>query len=75
MFAIQRFGTHRVGVLFGPIVIVWFFAIAALGLLWIGRAPQVLGAFDPRHAVTFFQSNGFMGFSVLGAVGAGGDRW
>ena len=68
LFSIQRFGTHRVGRLFGPIVIVWFLAIAALGVLWITRMPSVLGAFDPRHAVSFFTDNGFMGFAVLGAV-------
>ena len=68
LFSIQRFGTHRVGRLFGPIVIVWFFAIAALGVMWIVRAPQVLWAIDPTHAVTFFRANGFTGFTVLGAV-------
>ena len=68
LFIIQKYGTHRVGRLFGPIVIVWFLTIAALGIAWIIRAPQVLGAFDPRHAVTFFGVNGFTGFAVLGAV-------
>jgi KUP system potassium uptake protein len=68
LFSIQRFGTHRVGGLFGPIVIVWFLAIAALGVLWIARMPSVLGAFNPQHAVSFFATNGFMGFAVLGAV-------
>jgi KUP system potassium uptake protein len=68
LFAIQRFGTHRVGGLFGPIVIVWFVSIATLGIVWIVRAPAVLGAFDPRHALTFFGDNGFAGFAVLGAV-------
>jgi KUP system potassium uptake protein len=58
LFAIQKFGTHRVGGLFGPIVIVW----------WIAREPAVLVAFDPRHAVSFFGANGFAGFAVLGAV-------
>ncbi len=68
VFAIQRFGTHRVGGLFGPIVIVWFVAIAALGISWIVRAPEVLAAFDPRYAVSFFGVNGWMGFAVLGSV-------
>jgi KUP system potassium uptake protein len=68
LFAIQRFGTHRVGGLFGPIVIVWFITIAALGAVWIGAAPEVLGAFDPRHALRFFAINRFTGFAVLGAV-------
>jgi KUP system potassium uptake protein len=68
LFAIQRFGTHRVGGLFGPIVIIWFLTIATLGVVWIVRAPAVLGAFDPRHALRFFAENGFTGFAVLGAV-------
>jgi KUP system potassium uptake protein len=68
LFAIQKFGTHRVGGLFGPIVIIWFVTIATLGVIWIVRAPAVLGAFDPRHALTFFAANGFAGFAVLGAV-------
>jgi len=44
LFVIQQFGTHRVGGLFGPIVIVWFVTIAALGVMWIVRAPFVAGA-------------------------------
>jgi KUP system potassium uptake protein len=68
LFGIQKFGTHRVGGLFGPIVIIWFVTIAALGMVWIVRAPAVLGAFDPRHALRFFGANGFAGFAVLGAV-------
>jgi len=68
LFSIQRFGTHRVGGLFGPIVIVWFLVIAALGVRWINETPSVMGAFDPRHAITFFAANGFMGFAVLGSV-------
>ena len=68
LFFIQQFGSHRVGRLFGPVVIVWFLTIAALGILWIVRAPAVLAAFDPRHAFSFFRENGLMGFAVLGAV-------
>jgi KUP system potassium uptake protein len=68
LFLIQKYGTHRVGGLFGPIVIVWFITIAALGVASITQEPAVLGAFDPRHALTFFESNGFTGFAVLGAV-------
>ncbi len=68
LFAIQKYGTHRVGVLFGPIVIVWFITIAILGLKWILRAPTVLWAFDPSYALHFFAVNGFQGFAVLGAV-------
>jgi KUP system potassium uptake protein len=68
LFVIQRHGTHRVGGLFGPIVIVWFATIAVLGISWIVREPVVLTAFDPRHAIIFFESNGLTGFAVLGAV-------
>jgi KUP system potassium uptake protein len=68
LFAIQKFGTHHVGGLFGPIVIIWFLTIAALGVVWIVRAPAVLTAFDPRHALNLFAANGFTGFAVLGAV-------
>ncbi len=68
LFVIQQFGTHRVGGLFGPIVVVWFLAIGALGTMWILRAPVVLTAFDPSHAVRFFAINGLMGVTVLGAV-------
>ncbi|HEY6508466.1 MAG TPA: KUP/HAK/KT family potassium transporter, partial [Vicinamibacterales bacterium] len=68
LFVIQRFGTHRVGFLFGPVMVVWFAVLAALGVAWIVRAPAVLAAFDPRHAATFFLTNGFTGFAVLGAV-------
>jgi KUP system potassium uptake protein len=68
LFLIQQNGTHRVGRLFGPVMIIWFVTIASLGLIWIVREPSVLGAFDPRHAIAFFRDNGFAGFAVLGAV-------
>jgi KUP system potassium uptake protein len=68
VFAIQRHGTHRVGRLFGPIMVVWFAAIAALGAAEIVSQPVVLTAIDPRHAVSFFREHGWHGFAVLGAV-------
>jgi KUP system potassium uptake protein len=68
LFLIQRYGTHRVGGLFGPIMVIWFVTLASLGIVWIVRLPAVLGAFDPRHAMVFFAANGFTGFAVLGAV-------
>ena len=68
LFLIQKYGTHRVGGLFGPIMVVWFVVLAGLGIVWIVRLPAVLAAFDPRHAVAFFATNGFTGFAVLGAV-------
>ena len=68
LFVIQRHGTHRVGGLFGPVMVVWFVTLAALGFRWIAQAPEVLSAFDPRHAVNFFIEHGWHGFAVLGAV-------
>jgi KUP system potassium uptake protein len=68
LFLIQRYGTHRVGGLFGPIMVIWFVVLAALGIVWIVRFPAILWAFDPRHAIMFFGDNGFIGFAVLGAV-------
>jgi KUP system potassium uptake protein len=68
IFAIQKSGTHRVGVVFGPVMVIWFTTLAALGLPWILAQPAVLGAVDPRHAVVFFTQHGFHGFAVLGAV-------
>ena len=68
VFAIQRHGTHRVGRLFGPIMVVWFVAIAVLGIVQMVRQPVVLTAIDPRHAFWFFREHGWHGFAVLGAV-------
>jgi KUP system potassium uptake protein len=68
VFAIQQHGTHRVGGLFGPIMVGWFVVIAALGISWLIEEPVVLTAVDPRHAVTFFRAHGWHGFAVLGAV-------
>jgi KUP system potassium uptake protein len=68
VFAIQRHGTHRVGGLFGPVMVIWFIVIALLGFVWMMRQPQVLTAVDPRHAFYFFREHGWHGFAVLGAV-------
>jgi KUP system potassium uptake protein len=68
VFAIQRHGTHRVGRLFGPIMVTWFVVIGAVGIMWLVREPIVLTAVDPRHALRFFGEHGWHGFAVLGAV-------
>ena len=68
VFFIQQYGTHRVGRLFGPVMVVWFLVLAILGVVWIARYPSVLLAVDPRHAVHFFRQHGLHGFAVLGAV-------
>ena len=68
LFSVQRFGTARVGSLFGPVTLVWFVTIAALGAAEIFKEPRILGALSPHHAVMFFVHNGTPGFLVLGAV-------
>jgi KUP system potassium uptake protein len=68
VFTIQKHGTHRVGRLFGPIMVAWFVVIAALGVHWLVRQPVVLSAVNPQHALTFFENHGGHGFAVLGAV-------
>jgi KUP system potassium uptake protein len=68
LFSVQRFGTARVGVLFGPVTLVWFVTIGVLGAAEIAREPAVLAALSPHHAVSFFVHNGARGFFVLGAV-------
>jgi KUP system potassium uptake protein len=68
VFAIQSRGTDKVGKLFGPVMVVWFVVIAALGIVWLQRAPVVLTSVDPRHAVAFFREHRLHGFAVLGAV-------
>ncbi|QJR11898.1 Low affinity potassium transport system protein kup [Usitatibacter rugosus] len=68
LFVIQRHGTAKMGALFGPVTIVWFLAIAASGASHIVDNPEVLGALNPAHAVTFFELYPTQGFFVLGAV-------
>lgn len=68
LFAIQSRGTAAISKLFGPICVVWFLALAALGLIHIADDPGVLAAFAPWHAVGFVANHGVLGLFVLGAV-------
>jgi KUP system potassium uptake protein len=68
LFFVQKYGTAKVGALFGPIMMVWFAAIAALGSVQIVKEPHVLTAVFPWHAVQFFVDNRMTGFFVLGSV-------
>ena len=68
LFLIQSHGTERIGILFGPVMILWFVAIATLGVRWIVRDAHVLSAFNPGHALEFFANNGWHAFVVLGSV-------
>ena len=67
-FALQRFGTARIGVAFGPIMLVWFVVIGLLGLTGIIENPRVLLAINPLYAISFLAHGGPTGFLVLGGV-------
>ena len=68
LFAIQSRGTAAVAKLFGPVCILWFVAIGALGVIHIADGPGILAAFLPWHAVGFVAHHGVLGLFVLGAV-------
>jgi KUP system potassium uptake protein len=68
LFAMQRHGTARMGRVFGPLMIVWFLALASFGVIGILGDPTVLGALDPLYAIRFFQNEGVIAFIALGAV-------
>ena len=68
LFAIQSRGTALVSKLFGPICVVWFVALAGLGVMHISDYPAIFGALSPHHAVLFLTSNGLVGLIVLGSV-------
>jgi KUP system potassium uptake protein len=68
LFWMQKGGTNRIAAVFAPVTLVWFVAIAAAGLPWVMRAPAILGAVNPLHAVRFFVAHGWHGFLVLGSV-------
>jgi KUP system potassium uptake protein len=68
LFTTQRFGTERIGHTFGPIMLLWFFVIALLGVIAIAHHPAVLAALDPSHAARFMIHSGGSGLLVLGGV-------
>ena len=68
LFLFQKYGTHSVGRLFGPIMVLWFVTIAGLGVAWILKEPSILGAINPLHGVAYFRQHGLPGVAVLGAV-------
>ena len=68
LFFFQKRGTADIGKFFGPVMIVWFIVIAALGLSSIVKNPQVIEALNPWYAIRFFAANHFHGIIVLGSV-------
>ena len=68
LFAIQSRGTAAIGKLFGPVMLVWFGAIALMGIWGVVQHPSVFAALNPVYGLSYLLSHGFTGFLVLGAV-------
>ena len=68
LFLVQRRGTGGIGAIFGPIMIVWFLTLIALGVPHIIRNPSVLAAVNPLHGITFLRREGLESLGTLGAV-------
>jgi KUP system potassium uptake protein len=68
LFAVQSRGTHKIGRLFGPVMVLWFVVIAVLGVIAILRAPQIFRAVNPAYAVALFRYEPWTAFVALGSV-------
>ena len=68
LFLVQRHGTGRVGVLFAPVMVLWFAALAAMGAVSIAQTPEVLVALSPVHAASFIVWHPGWAFAAAGAV-------
>ena len=68
LFLVQSRGTAKVGAMFGPVVIVYFAALAGLGVMNIAAHPEILGALSPHWAVKFFAYDPKLAFLAMGSV-------
>ncbi|GIL30951.1 potassium transporter Kup [Actinocatenispora comari] len=68
LFAVQRFGTGKVGRLFGPVMLLWFAVLAVAGLTGLARRPSVLLGLSPTYAVAFVVAHPLLTFVAMGAV-------
>ena len=68
LFSVQHRGTAGIGMLFGPVTLVWFVMLALLGVLGIAQHPGVMAAVNPLQGAAFFARNGVADFLVLGSV-------
>jgi KUP system potassium uptake protein len=68
LFLVQRRGTGFVGRFFGPVIVVWFVTLGAVGAWHIARVPAILVALDPRHAWAFVSGHDLHLLATLGAV-------
>ena len=68
IFSVQRFGTAKVGAVFGPITAFWFIVLAGLGILWIFKNPSVLQAFNPWLGIHFLFTHSTQAMTVVAGV-------
>ncbi|WP_136972279.1 KUP/HAK/KT family potassium transporter [Polyangium sorediatum] len=68
LFWVQKRGTAGIGRVFGPIMILWFLTLGGLGAYYVVKNPAVLAAMNPAYAVTFFLTNKWHAFVILGSV-------
>lgn len=68
LFAIQRQGTGKVGVLFGPIILLWFTTLGVMGIVWIVQCPSVLLALNPLQGLQFLYHQHMHALPILAAV-------
>jgi KUP system potassium uptake protein len=68
LFALQRFGTGAVGGLFGPVMVVWFGVLGALGVREVAAHPDIVRSLSPTYAARFIADDPLMGFFALGSV-------
>jgi KUP system potassium uptake protein len=68
LYAAQRHGTGGIGRWFGPIMLVWFLVLAAMGVVNIVQTPAILAALNPWHALRFLLDNRMVAFIALGAI-------
>jgi KUP system potassium uptake protein len=68
LFMVQRMGTHRIGRVFGWIMLLWFFSIGAAGIPFILKHPRILMAMSPHYGIEFLLNGHLKGFLLLGSV-------
>jgi KUP system potassium uptake protein len=68
LFAVQRFGTGKVGQLFGPVMILWFLVLAVVGVVSIAKTPHVIVGLSPSYAVQFVFAHPYTAFVAVGAI-------
>lgn len=68
LFTIQRFGTGRLGFVFGWVMLAWFLCIGGMGLYWVIQSPEVFQAFNPVYALEVIKRDGWSALMLMGAV-------